>query len=139
MQQTWFVTGSSRGLGRALAKAVLDAGDRVVATARRPDQLADLVADYGDLVHPVFLDVTDSEAARSAVAEAREHFGGIDVLVYPRSVGGLVVRRESPRTKQPSSPSTASAAFSVRNSPRSESRSLLSNQVDSGPTGPVRR
>jgi NAD(P)-dependent dehydrogenase (short-subunit alcohol dehydrogenase family) len=81
MQQTWFVTGSSRGLGRALVKAALDAGDRAVATARQPDQLADLVADFGDLIHPVSLDVTDSGAARSAVAEACEHFGRIDVLV----------------------------------------------------------
>jgi NAD(P)-dependent dehydrogenase (short-subunit alcohol dehydrogenase family) len=81
MQQTWLITGSSRGLGRSLVKAALVAGDRVVATARRPDQLADLVADYGGLVHPVSLDVTDSAAARSAVAETREHFGGIDVLV----------------------------------------------------------
>ena len=41
MQQTWFITGSSRGLGRALVQAALDAGDLVVATARRPDQLAE--------------------------------------------------------------------------------------------------
>jgi NAD(P)-dependent dehydrogenase (short-subunit alcohol dehydrogenase family) len=81
MRQTWFVTGSSRGLGRALVKAALDAGDRVVATARRPDQLADLVAEYGEKVHTVVLDVTDAEAARSAIAESREHFGRLDVLV----------------------------------------------------------
>jgi NAD(P)-dependent dehydrogenase (short-subunit alcohol dehydrogenase family) len=48
MEQTWFITGSSRGLGRALARAALDAGDRVAATARRPAQLDDLVADYGE-------------------------------------------------------------------------------------------
>ncbi|MFD6726391.1 short-chain dehydrogenase/reductase, partial [Streptomyces sp. NPDC060131] len=47
-QQVWFVTGSSRGLGRALVTAVLDAGDLVVATARRPEQLDDLVKRYGD-------------------------------------------------------------------------------------------
>ncbi len=81
MQQTWFVTGSSRGLGRALVNAALDAGDRVVATARRPEQLADLVTDYGDQVHPVPLDVTDPAAASGAISEALEHFGGIDVLV----------------------------------------------------------
>jgi NAD(P)-dependent dehydrogenase (short-subunit alcohol dehydrogenase family) len=81
MSQTWFVTGSSRGLGRALVTSALDAGERVVATARVPDQLADLVAEYGDRVHPVALDVTDPAAARRAIDEAREHFGGIDVLV----------------------------------------------------------
>ena len=81
MQQTWFITGSSRGLGRALVRAALEAGDLVAATARRPDQLADLVAEFGDRVQPVRLDVTDPAAARSALAEARRHFGRIDVLV----------------------------------------------------------
>ena len=41
MQQIWFITGSSRGFGRALVQAALDAGDLVVATARRPEQLAE--------------------------------------------------------------------------------------------------
>ena len=45
--KVWFVTGSSRGLGRAIVQAALQAGDRVVATARRPGQLADLAAEYG--------------------------------------------------------------------------------------------
>ncbi|PSM42471.1 short-chain dehydrogenase/reductase [Streptomyces dioscori] len=81
MQQTWFITGSSRGLGRALVRAALEAGDLVAATARDPEQLADLVADFGDRVRPIRLDVTDPEAARSALGEAIQHFGRIDVLV----------------------------------------------------------
>ncbi|TDT97611.1 NADP-dependent 3-hydroxy acid dehydrogenase YdfG [Streptomyces sp. 846.5] len=81
MQQIWFITGSSRGLGRALVRAALEAGDLVAATARRPEQLADLVAEFGDRVQPIRLDVTDPAAARSALAEARERFGRIDVLV----------------------------------------------------------
>ncbi|MGQ4445053.1 SDR family NAD(P)-dependent oxidoreductase, partial [Streptomyces violaceoruber] len=81
-QQVWFVTGSSRGLGRALVTAVLDAGDLVVATARRPEQLDDLVKRYGDdRVHPVALDVTDGTGAREAVDAAINRFGCIDVLV----------------------------------------------------------
>jgi NAD(P)-dependent dehydrogenase (short-subunit alcohol dehydrogenase family) len=81
-QQVWFVTGSSRGLGRALVTAALDAGDLVVATARRPEQLDDLVKRYGDdRIHPVALDVTDADAARSAVDAAIRRFGRIDVLV----------------------------------------------------------
>ncbi|MEV0210908.1 SDR family NAD(P)-dependent oxidoreductase [Streptomyces sp. NPDC050788] len=81
-QQVWFVTGSSRGLGRALVTAALDAGDLVVATARRPGQLDDLVKRYGDdRIHPVALDVTDAGAARSAVDAAVSRFGRIDVLV----------------------------------------------------------
>jgi len=79
--RTWFVTGSSRGLGRALVRAALEAGDRVAATARRPEQLADLVEEFGERIRPIRLDVTDPAAARAALAEAHEHFGRIDVLV----------------------------------------------------------
>ncbi len=81
MQQVWFVTGSSRGFGRALVRAALGAGDLVAATARRPEQLTDLVAEHGDRIRPIALDVTDAAAARSAIAEAREHFGRLDVIV----------------------------------------------------------
>ena len=79
--QTWFITGSSRGFGRAIAVAALEAGDVLAATARRPEQLDDLVARYGDRILPLPLDVTDAQAARSALAAAHERFGRIDVVV----------------------------------------------------------
>ena len=53
MEHVWFITGSSRGFGRALVQAALDAGDLVVATARRPGQLADLTQRYGDRMLPL--------------------------------------------------------------------------------------
>ena len=81
MEQTWFVTGSSRGLGRALVRAALDAGDLVAATARQPAQLDDLVAEYGERIYAIGLDVTDAAAARSALGDARRHFGRLDVIV----------------------------------------------------------
>ncbi|WP_431220587.1 SDR family NAD(P)-dependent oxidoreductase [Leifsonia xyli] len=81
MQQTWFITGSSRGFGRALVVAALQAGDRVAATARRPEQLDDLVAEYGDRILPLALDVTDSARAGAALREAQQRFGRIDVIV----------------------------------------------------------
>jgi NAD(P)-dependent dehydrogenase (short-subunit alcohol dehydrogenase family) len=81
MQQIWFITGSSRGFGRALVRAALDVGDLVAATARRPGQLGDLTAAYGDRIHTIALDVTDPAAARSAIAKARARFGRIDVIV----------------------------------------------------------
>jgi NAD(P)-dependent dehydrogenase (short-subunit alcohol dehydrogenase family) len=81
MTKTWLITGSSRGFGRELAKAVLKDGDRVVATARRPAQLNDLVLEYGDRVRAVALDVTDAAAARAAVAAAIHAFGTLDVVV----------------------------------------------------------
>jgi NAD(P)-dependent dehydrogenase (short-subunit alcohol dehydrogenase family) len=81
MEQTWFITGSSRGLGRALVRAALDAGDLVAATARQPEQLEDLRSEYGERIHAIGLDVTDAQAARAAIADARRHFGRLDVIV----------------------------------------------------------
>jgi NAD(P)-dependent dehydrogenase (short-subunit alcohol dehydrogenase family) len=81
MAKTWLVTGSSRGFGRELVTAILAAGDNVVATARRPEQLNDLVDAFGDRVRTVALDVTDAAAARAAVATAVEGFGSLDVVV----------------------------------------------------------
>jgi NAD(P)-dependent dehydrogenase (short-subunit alcohol dehydrogenase family) len=81
MRQVWFITGSSRGFGRALVQAALDAGDLVVATARRPGQLAALADKYGDQMLPLALDVTDEAAVRDAVSAALERFGRLDVVV----------------------------------------------------------
>lgn len=81
MSKVWFVTGSSRGLGRALAEAALEGGDRVVATARTPAQLDDLVERYGEHVLPVKLDVTDNAQVHSAVQRAVSAFGRLDVVV----------------------------------------------------------
>ncbi len=61
MDRTWFVTGSSRGLGRALAQAVVAAGERLCATARDPAALVDLVEAGGERVLALPLDVTDEE------------------------------------------------------------------------------
>jgi NAD(P)-dependent dehydrogenase (short-subunit alcohol dehydrogenase family) len=81
MTQTWLITGSSRGLGRELADAALAAGHQVVATARNPDSLLDLVERHPDRARAVALDVTDRDQAAAAVAAAVEAFGRIDVLV----------------------------------------------------------
>ncbi|WP_338704222.1 oxidoreductase (plasmid) [Streptomyces sp. Q6] len=81
MATTWLITGASRGFGRALAEAVLAAGDQLVATARRPEQLAELVAQYGDRVRAVALDVTDPAAAQAAVQAGVDAFGRLDVVV----------------------------------------------------------
>ena len=87
MSKVWLVTGSSRGLGRDIAEAVLAHGDRLVATARRPEQLADLIERYGDQVRAVALDVADPAAARAAVDEAVKAFGRLDVLVNNAGYG----------------------------------------------------
>src|ERR1700730_10786609 len=89
MPQVWLITGSSRGLGRALAEAVLDKGHKLVATARNPAQLADLAERYGDQVRTVALDVTDEQAANSAINAAFEAFGRLDVLVNNAGYGDV--------------------------------------------------
>ncbi|MFG6196982.1 SDR family NAD(P)-dependent oxidoreductase [Nonomuraea sp. JJY05] len=81
MSKVWFVTGSSRGLGRAFVEVALEAGDRVAATARDPERLHDLLETYGDRVLALRLDVSDHAAAVRAVAQAVERFGRIDVAV----------------------------------------------------------
>ncbi|GAA0371217.1 SDR family NAD(P)-dependent oxidoreductase [Actinoallomurus spadix] len=81
MSKVWFVTGSSRGLGRHFVEAALARGDQVAATARNAGTLDDLVAAYGDAVLPLELDVTDRAAAFESVRRAKEHFGRLDVIV----------------------------------------------------------
>lgn len=81
MSKVFLVTGSSRGLGRQIAEKVLAAGHSLVATARKAEQLADLVDKYGDRVRAVALDVTDEAAAVAAVRVAIEAFGRLDVVV----------------------------------------------------------
>lgn len=81
MSKTFFLTGSARGLGRSIATAILDAGHQLVATARKPDQLGDLVARYGTRILPVALDVTDFKGAQAAVQMGMDRFGRLDVVI----------------------------------------------------------
>ncbi len=87
MPAVWLITGASRGLGRALADAVVAAGHMLVATARNPAQLADLAQHAPDRIRTVALDVTDATAAERAIQTARDAFGRLDVLV--NSVGSM--------------------------------------------------
>ena len=85
--RTWFITGASRGFGRSFAQAALAAGDRVAATARDTSSLEDLVADHGDAVLPVELDVTDRDAVFVSVRNVHERFGRLDVVVNNAGYG----------------------------------------------------
>src|ERR1700747_2466938 len=89
MSKVWFVTGSASGLGRDIAEAVLASGDRLVATARNPRRLDELVEKYGDQVHTAPLDVADEEAARAAVQVAIDAFGRLDVVVNNAGYGDI--------------------------------------------------
>jgi NAD(P)-dependent dehydrogenase (short-subunit alcohol dehydrogenase family) len=81
MPKTWFITGSSRGFGRQIAEAALRSGHQVVATARSPEQLDDLVEIHKGRALVLALNVADSAAATEAVASAIEHFGALDIVV----------------------------------------------------------
>jgi NAD(P)-dependent dehydrogenase (short-subunit alcohol dehydrogenase family) len=87
MEKIWFITGSSRGLGRSLTAAVLAKGDKVAATARNIEQLKDLADQYPGQLLPVKLDVTSQEQINSAVETTISHFGRIDVLVNNAGFG----------------------------------------------------
>ena len=81
MSKVWFITGSSRGLGRNFVEAALSRGDKVAAAARNTGSLEDLVAAHGDAVLPLAMDVTDKAAVFESVKRAKEHFGRLDVVV----------------------------------------------------------
>ena len=87
MPKIWLITGSGNGLGRDIAEAALAAGDSVVAGARRVEELAPLVAQYGDRIRPVQLEVREEVAAQRAVQLAVDSFGRLDVLVNNAGYG----------------------------------------------------
>ncbi len=87
MTKVWFITGASRGFGREWAEAALQRGDKVAATARRPETLNALVDAHGDAVLPIQLDVTDKDADFDAVKRAAAHFGRLDVVVNNAGYG----------------------------------------------------
>ncbi len=90
----WCITGSSSGLGRALAVAVLERGWRAVLTARKPETLADLIREHGNRALALALDVTDAASVAQATTEAQARFGRIDVLVNNAGYGYLAAIEE---------------------------------------------
>ena len=87
LSKTWFITGASKGFGREWTDAALERGDNVVGTARKLDDLDDLVENYGDAFLPIQLDVTDRDADFAAVRRAAEHFGQIDIVINNAGYG----------------------------------------------------
>jgi len=95
MAKTWFITGTSTGLGRLLTEQLLERGDRVIATVRKPGALDALQAIYGDQLHSITLDVTDTPAIRAVVAGAFAKMGRIDVVVSNAGYGLFGAGEES--------------------------------------------
>ena len=88
-KKVWFITGSSTGFGRELAEEALKAGYRVIATARKPEILHDLIEKYPDTARAVKLDVTKPEDAAGAISSAIDEFGRIDFLVNNAGYGSI--------------------------------------------------
>ena len=86
--RVWFITGASRGLGRAFTEAALAAGDRVVGAARTIDPLADLARKHPDGLVRLPLDVSDRAAVKEGVDRAAAAFGRLDIVV--NNAGGLL-------------------------------------------------
>src|SRR5215210_7079834 len=87
MPKTSFITGASRGFGREWTIAALERGDTVAATARDTSTLDDLVAQHGDKILPIQLDVNDRDAVVTAVKDAHDRFGALDVVVNNAGYG----------------------------------------------------
>jgi NAD(P)-dependent dehydrogenase (short-subunit alcohol dehydrogenase family) len=87
--KSWFITGASKGLGRAFTLAALERGDRVGAAARDIEPLGPLVERFGDAILPLRLDVTDRAAVAAAVQRCQKTFGGLDVVVNNAGRGGI--------------------------------------------------
>jgi len=79
--KVWFITGASRGFGRVWADAALKRGDKVVATARKLESIADLKEKYGANVLTLELDVTNPDQVKATVAQAHAHFGRLDIVL----------------------------------------------------------
>ena len=95
MSTTWFITGTSSGFGRLLTEHLLERGDRVAATLRKPEALDDLRAEHGDRLWIAQLDVTDAEQVHRVVTEAFEALGTIDVVVNNAGYGVFAAVEEA--------------------------------------------
>lgn len=93
--KVWFITGCSTGFGRELAKEALSNGYKVVVTARKPEQVADIVAAYPETALALALDVTVPQQIKDAVSATIDRFGRIDVLVNNAGIGYFGAIEES--------------------------------------------
>ena len=85
--KTWLITGCSSGIGKGIAKAVLESGDQAIVTARNKDKVMDIVEAYPETALAVSLDVCSQDSIKNAVKEAYDKFGTIDVLVNNAGYG----------------------------------------------------
>ena len=93
--KTWFVTGTSRGLGRLLVQQLLERGDNVAATTRSTERLTGGLDGVGtDQLLPLDVDLADESAVQAAVSATVDRFGGLDVVVNNAGYGHLAAVEE---------------------------------------------
>jgi NAD(P)-dependent dehydrogenase (short-subunit alcohol dehydrogenase family) len=92
--KNWLITGITSGFGRLLAEKLLERGDAVAGTTRKPETLRDLKATYGEKLWLTRLELTDAESCRSAVEKAFHHLGRVDVVVSNAGYGLLGAAEE---------------------------------------------
>jgi NAD(P)-dependent dehydrogenase (short-subunit alcohol dehydrogenase family) len=95
MSKVWMITGCSTGFGRELATSALDKGYKVVVTARKTEDIQDIVSQYPDTAIAIKLDVTKQDDIKSSVQQAMDKFGRIDVLVNNAGIGYFGAVEES--------------------------------------------
>lgn len=95
MTKNWIITGTNSGFGRALTTRLLERGDRVVGTVRRPDTVADLVARFPDTFRAEVLDLTDMARIRTVVDTGATWLGGVDAIVSNAGYGLFGAAEES--------------------------------------------
>lgn len=95
----WLLTGAGSGFGRAMVATAVAAGDEVIATARRPETVADLVTAHPEQVETAALDVTDTSRCQQVVDEVVDRYGRLDVLVTTLDTA------RSARWRRPATPS----------------------------------
>lgn len=100
--KVWFITGTSSGLGRAIAEEVLAQGFRAIVTARKPEVLVDLVEKYPETSRAIKLDVTNIKNVQASIANAFKEFGRIDVVVNNAGYGliGAIEETSDEEAKQ---------------------------------------
>lgn len=95
MNKVWIITGCSTGFGRELALQTLAKGYRVGVSARNTDDIKDIVEEYPDTAISLKLDVTKPEEIKNSVAQVKEKFGAVDVLVNNAGIGYFGAIEES--------------------------------------------
>lgn len=86
-KKVWFITGTSKGLGLALVKKLLEKNYRVVATTRNAQSLISEIGEASEQFLPLEVNLGNNEDVQSAIKKSVDHFGQVDVIVNNAGYG----------------------------------------------------